>query len=106
MLVEGVDDHVDDVIRFQLRRLCSTGGRCRSKSVCNSFTSLLANYVFAKHTPLSFASWCMLHIHNSASLRGVYCMCRYTTQLRFVGVSASYTQLGCASIVYICIHNS
>ena len=91
MLVEGVDDHVDDVIRFQLRRLCSTGGRCKSKSVCNSFTSLLANYVFAKHTPLSFASWCM---------------CRYTTQLRFVGVSASYRQLGCALIVYICIHNS
>ena len=39
--------------------------------MCNSFTSLLANYVYTKHTPLSFASWCMLHIHNSASLRGV-----------------------------------
>ena len=86
MLVEGVDDHVDDVIR-----LCSTGGRCRSKSVCNSFTSLLANYVYTKHTPLSFASWCMLHIHNSASLRGV----------------CADTPLSFASLVYLLhIHNS
>jgi hypothetical protein len=59
--------------------------------VCNSFTSLLANYVYTKHTPLSFASWCMLHIHNSASLRGV----------------CADTPLSFASLVYLLhIHNS
>ena len=90
MLVEGVDDHVDAEFVFS-RRLCSTGGRCRSKSVCNSFTSLLANYVYTKHTPLSFASWCMLHIHNSASLRGV----------------SADTPLSFASLAYLLhIHNS
>ena len=59
--------------------------------MCNSFTSLLANYVYTKHTPLSFASWCMLHIHNSASLRGV----------------CADTPLSFASLVYLLhIHNS
>ena len=59
--------------------------------MCNSFTSLLANYVNTKHTPLSFASWCMLHIHNSASLRGV----------------CADTPLSFASLVYLLhIHNS
>ena len=44
-----------------------------------------------KHTPLSFASWCMLHIHNSASLRGV----------------CADTPLSFASLVYLLhIHNS
>ena len=71
--------------------MCSTGGRCRSKSACNSFTSLLANYVHVQHTPLSFASWCMLHIHNSASLCGV----------------CANTPLSFASLVYLLhIHNS
>ena len=41
--------------------------------------------------PLSFASWCMLHIHNSASLRGV----------------CADTPISFASLVYLLhIHNS
>ena len=59
--------------------------------MCNSFTSLLARYVYGKHRPLSFASWCMLHIHNSASLRGV----------------CADTPLSFASLAYLLhIHNS
>ena len=47
--------------------------------------------MYTKHTPLSFASWCMLHIHNSASLRGV----------------CADTPLSFASLVYLLhIHNS
>ena len=42
-----------------------------SRCVIALHASLLVQYVYAKHTQLSFASWCMLHIHNSASLRGV-----------------------------------
>ena len=45
--------------------------------MCNSFTSLLARYVYTKHTPLSFASLAyLLHIHNSAAPR--LCIFAYT----------------------------